>query len=136
MKNTLKSVIALSMLVFVGLGCGILGRATGGTSESNANANKSLTDRAVDTVAGQSKIGIPECDEAMDILEAQANNPDDNFVTKAIKQTALNQFREQLKKALEDNKNNSNKAEVAKFCREFKQNMINNLGNSNTNSSK
>lgn len=136
MRNSLLLIFVVSLLAFAGLGCGILGRATGGTSESNANANKSLTDRAVDTVTGESKIGIPECDEAMDILEAQANNPDDNFVTKAVKQTVLNKFREQLKKALEDNKNNSNKAEVAKFCREFKQNMINNLANSNTNSSK
>jgi hypothetical protein len=135
MKNSLISIFALSVLVFAGLGCGILDRATGGTTESNAtNANKSLTDRAVDTAVGHSKIGIPECDEAMDILEAQANNPDDNFVTKAVKQTALNKFREQLKKALEDNQNN--KAEVAKFCREFKQNIVDNLGNSNTNSGK
>lgn len=131
MKNFPLFAASLMILVVVGLGCGVFGRMTG-SSDNTDNANKSLTDRAVDTAVGQSKIGIPECDEAMDILERQANNPDDNFVTKAIKQTLLNKFREQLKKALEENK--GDKTEVAKFCRDFKQNMINNLSNSNTNS--
>lgn len=130
MKNSPLFIAALLFLTVVGLGCGVAGRLTG-SPDNTANANKSLTDKAVDTAVGQSRIGIPECDEAMDVLEEQANNPDDNFVTKALKQTVLNQFREQLKKALEENK--GNRAEVAKFCRQFKQNMITNLSNGNTN---
>ena len=101
---------------------------------TNSAANKTLTDTAVDTAVGEKKIGIPECDEAMDVLEAQANNPDDNFVTKAVKKTMLNTFREQLKQSLEENK--SNKTEVAKFCKEFKDNMAESLEEANTNSNK
>lgn len=98
---------------------------------SAANTNKTLTDTAVDTAVGEKKIGIPECDEAMDILEAQANNPDDNFVTKAVKKTMLNTFREQLKQSLEKNK--SDKKEVAKFCKQFKDNLEESTSEENTN---
>ena len=137
MRNLLfVTVIVLPVL----LGCGLADRvqkAVGNepstnSSRTNANSNKTLTEKAVDTTVGEKKIGIPECDEAIDVLEAQANNPDDNFVTKAVKKTALNTFREQLKKNLEDNK--TDKKEVAKFCTEFKKNMEDSLkeGNSST----
>lgn len=125
----------LSFVLSLGLGCGLIDRAQKAITESNSNtasvpssgssnvsnANKTLTDHAVDTAVGEKKIGIPECDEAMDFLEAQANNPDDNVITKAAKKTALNMFRDQLKQSLEDNR--TDKKEVAKFCTEFKENM-------------
>lgn len=136
MRNTL---IVLPIVLLVGLGCGLMDRIqkTVGDSESNSNiaanvnANKTLTDKAVDTAVGEEKIGIPECDEAMDILEAQANNPEDNFVTKAVKKTFLNTFREQLKQSLEENK--TDKKEVAKFCKEFRENMEESLREENEN---
>lgn len=128
----------LAIILVGGLGCGLADRVQKAVSETqsntaaNINANKTLTDKAVDTAVGEKKIGIAECDEAMDILTAQAEDPDDNFVTKAIKKTALNTFRDQLKQSLEDNK--TNKKEVAKFCREFRDNMADSLkeGNANT----
>lgn len=128
----------LAIILVGGLGCGLADRVQKAVSETesntaaNINANRTLTDKAVDTAVGEKKIGIQECDEALDILTAQAENPDDNFVTKAIKKTALNTFRDQLKKSLEDNK--TDKKEVAKFCREFRDNMADSLkeGNSNT----
>ena len=124
------------------LGCGLGDRLqkavteSGTNSNSNTaviatNSNKSLTDTAVDTAVGESKIGIPECDAAMDVLSTQANNPDDNFVTKAVKKTALNTFRDQLKKNLEENK--MDKKEVAKFCKEFGDNFSDPGTNENTN---
>ena len=74
------------------LGCGIVERVqkevTG--SGGSSNSNKSLSDRAVDTAVGESRIGVPECDEVMDLINAEMNNPDDDFVTKAIKATVLN----------------------------------------------
>jgi hypothetical protein len=54
----------------------------------------------------------------MDMLAAEANNPDDGWVTKAIKATFLNQIREKVKKSIEENK--SDKVELAKQCRDFK----------------
>ena len=139
MRNKLFLVAVI--LPFI-LGCGIGDRVQRAITEepatnvngtaANVNANKSLTDKAVDTAVGGQKIGIQECDEAMDILEAQANNPDDNFVTKAVKKTALNTFRDQLKQQVEQNP--TNKGEVAKFCREFRNNLADSLNNSNSNS--
>ena len=146
----MRIVHRLCLLVFVlslALGCGLMDRAQKAVTESNSNtsiaptssgasntaANKTLTDHAVDTAVGEKKIGIVECDEAIDILEAQANNPDDNFVTKAVKKTALNTFREQLKKNLEDNK--TDKKDVAKFCKEFKDSMDESLKEGNSNGS-
>ena len=137
MRNLL---FGIAIVLPVLLGCGLADRVhkavsnetSANSSITNVNSNKTFTDKAVDSTVGEKKIGIPECDEAMDILEAQANNPDDNFVTKAVKKTMLNTFREQLKKNLEDNK--TDKKEVAKFCVEFKKNMEDSLkeGNSKT----
>lgn len=124
----LNKVLLLLVFASVVLGCGLADRVQkavtepeSNTSVSNANSNKTLTDKAVDTAIGDERIGIPECDEAMDLLVAQADNPDDNFVTKAVKKTALNTFRDQLKRNLEQNK--ADKKEVAKFCREFRDNL-------------
>jgi hypothetical protein len=104
----LNKLLILAFILFVGFGCGIADRvrqAAEGESNTaaNINANKTLTDKAIDTAVGEQKFGIPECDEALEILAAQANNPDDNFLVKAGKKTALNAFRDQLKKCLEQN---------------------------------
>ena len=136
MRSTLFLIAVILPLV---LGCGIADRVSNAVSETtsnstggaNVNANKSLTDKAVDTAVGERKVGIAECDEAIEILVAQTENPDDNFVTKAIKKTALNTFREQLKKSLEDNK--TDKTEVAKFCKEFRDNLADPKSESNAN---
>jgi len=133
-----NKILLLAVVLIVGFGCGLADRvrqATEGETNTttNVNANKSLTDKAVDTAVGEKKIGIPECDEAVDLLTAQAEDPDDNFVTKAVKKTALNTFRDQLKKNLEENK--TDKKEVAKFCTEFRDNLQDSL-NDNANSGK
>lgn len=79
---------------------------------------KSTSDKAVDTVVGESKIGVPECDEVMNELTKEMNNPDDNFVTKAIKATVLNRIKDGIRESVEQNK--SDKVEMAKTCKEFK----------------
>jgi len=115
MKNLLVGLFSIAILMAAGLACGMIDRVTG--SESG-NSNATLTDKAVDTAVGESKIGVPECDEVMDMLAAEANNPDDNFVTKAVKGTVLNRIKESIKTSVEENKND--KVELAKNCREFK----------------
>jgi hypothetical protein len=127
MKNTLTLIFAIILLMSVGLGCGSIMEeaeksATGTNNTANtANNNKSLTDRAVETAVGDEKIGIAECDETMELLKSQANNPDDNFVTKAVKQTALNQFRSHIKQQLDESK--VDKKQLASYCRDFKSNL-------------
>ena len=132
MKNLFTFVLVLAGLGAT-LGCGLIQRAqdevTGGSNTSNSN--RAIEDKAVDVAVGDTKIGIRECDEVVEILNAQINNPDDNFVTKALKRTMLNQFRDQLKKSLEQNP--TNKQAVGEFCAEFKKNIVDSLNESNAN---
>ena len=131
MRNKLILIVVILPLVF---GCGLVERARKAASETqqtnsntvsipvSTNSNKSLTDTAVDAAVGEKKIGIAECDEAMELLTTQAENPDDGFVTKAVKKTALNTFRDHVKKSLDESK--TDKKELAKFCREFRDNLV------------
>ena len=116
MKN-LNYLFLLGVLLTATLGCGIVDRVTGG-SNSESNSNKTLTDKAVDTAVGNSKIGVPECDEVMELIDAELNNPDDGVVAKAIKATVLNRIKDGIRENVEQNK--TDKAEMAKTCKEFK----------------
>ena len=132
MKNLFTFGLVLAGLT-VTLGCGLIQRAqdevTGGSNTSNSN--RTIEDKAVDVAVGDTKIGIRECDEVVEILNEQINNPEDNFVTKALKRTMLNRFRDQLKKSLEQNPNN--KQAVGEFCVEFKKNIVDSLNETNAN---
>lgn len=129
MKNLLSLLIGL-VLLGATLGCGIVDRVTGGDQPSTGS-NKTIEDKAVDVAVGDTKIGIKECDEVVEILNEQINNPDDNFVTKALKRTMLNQFRDQLKRSLEENK--TDKQAVGEFCAEFKKNLVETKSEANSN---
>ncbi len=143
MRNKLFLIVILLPVVF---GCGLVDRARRAatdTTQSNSNtvsipvstnSNKSLTDTAVDAAVGDKKIGIAECDEAMELLTAQADDPDDSFVTKAVKKTALNTFRDHVKKSLAESK--TDKKELAKFCREFRDNLVDSKAAENSNAKK
>ena len=127
MKNQFVIVIVCTMLIAAVLGCSSINPfSEKGKKTSPSSANKSLTDKGVDTVVGEETTGVPECDDVMEMLAAEANNPDDNFVTKAIKATFLNKIKESIKKAIEDNKNkNANaNADLAKTCTDFKKQLI------------
>jgi len=121
MKN--KAIITLIGLIFLSLilGCSRLVPSSKETSNSKSDDNKTLTDRGVDVVVSDEKIGVPECDEVVDFFNREINNPDDDFVTKAVKKTVLNKFKEQFKQAIEENK--TDKVELAKTCKEFKKNL-------------
>jgi hypothetical protein len=124
MKNTF-ALFAAILLVFAVLGCSSINPFGGDSKPANSStpaSNKTLGDQAIDTAVGDQKIGIPECDEVVEMLAAEARNPDDNFVTKAVKQTFLNKMRDAIKQSLEENKND--KAEVAKTCKEIKQQLV------------
>ena len=77
-----------------------------------------MTDKAIDTTVGRSNIGIPECDQVLDSIEAELNNPDDNFALKAAKAIVLNQFKDSIRQSFEENPND--KESLASTCREIK----------------
>lgn len=114
--------ISTILLVF-GLGCGITDKVQKavGSDNSAANSNKTLTDKAVDITVGEEKIGVPECDQIISDIKAQANNTEDDYVTKAAKQFVINKITESLKKSLEENKNNPQ--QLAKDCKDFRAQM-------------
>ncbi len=118
MKTNAFTFLASALAVFLVMGCGSLNPFSESSSGTSSNSNKSLSDRAVDTAVGESKIGVPECDEVMDLLNAEMNNPDDDFVTKAVKATVLNRIKDGIRENVEQNK--TDKAEMAKTCKEFK----------------
>jgi len=101
MKNKSNLVIIGSLLLLATLSCSLLKRGTekpGSNSQKDAS-NKTLTDKTIDTVVGDDKTGIPECDEVMDLIQAEANNPDDDFVTKAAKALIFNRIKQAIKDA-------------------------------------
>lgn len=106
------------MFIPVILGCGSINPFSGGSSGSG---NPTVADKTVDTVLGDQKIGIPECDEVMDMIDRELNNPDDGMIAKAAKATFLNKMKESIRNSVEQN--NDNKTELAKTCGEFKRNL-------------
>jgi len=116
MKDHFQSIAAALIILFVGLGCSLI---RGGSGEAGSNSSsKTLTDKAVDKTVGRANTGVPECDQALDMIEAELNNPDDNFVVKAAKATVLNRIKDSIRESLE--KNPDDKVELTKTCKEFK----------------
>ncbi len=124
MKNKFIVVIVCTVLLGAVLGCSSINPFSDkGKKSSPTSANKTLTDQGVDTVVGEETTGVPECDEVMDMIAAETNNPDDNFVTKAIKATFLNKIKESIKKSIEDSKNKNGTVDLAKTCTDFKKQL-------------
>ena len=119
MKNKFAITLVCTLLFAAVLGCGL--NPFSGTS-TTSNSNKSLTDKGVDTVMGEEKIGVPECDEVMDMLTAEMNNPDDGYIAKAGKAFVLNKIKQSIKDSVEKNKND--KTELVKNCTEFKKELV------------
>lgn len=123
MKNTILATIACSLLFAVVLGCSSINPLSDKGSSSDPSSNKSLTDKGIDTVVGEETTGVPECDEVMNMIAAEANNPEDGYVTKAIKATFLNRIKDGIKKSVEENKNKNGAVELAKTCADFKKQL-------------
>ncbi len=117
MKNRFTTILACALLVAVVLGCSAINPFSEKPA-GNTASNKTLTDKAVDTTVGEEKIGIPECDEVMDLLTAEANNPDDNFIIKAAKGVFINKIKETIRTSVEENK--TDKTQLAKDCKQAK----------------
>jgi hypothetical protein len=135
MKNTLSVTFALVVLTAVGLGCGAIDPFSGSkesnkaesssnaAAKSNTNTTEKTTeekveDKVIENTAGRSTIGVPECDEVMDLIEAEANNPEDNILVRAGKATVLNRIKDGIRESIERNKQDT--TELAKTCKEFK----------------
>ena len=117
MRNRFSLIVVLLSFAAIGLGCSSINPFSG-SKDTGTTKDKSLTDKGVDVTVGRSKIGVPECDEVIDLIEGELNNPDDNFVTKAVKATFLNRIKDGIRDSVEKNKQDT--VELAKTCKEFK----------------
>ena len=114
-----------TLLIAAVLGCGSINPFSDKDKKTSPTAsNKSLTDKGVDTVVGDETTGVPECDEVMDMIAAEANNPDDGYIVKATKALFLNKIKESIRKGVEENKNKNGTADLAKTCTDYKKQLI------------
>ena len=135
MKNKLTILLLISIVLTIGLGCGLVERFTGSDQPSPANrpsnqpANqavveeKTTTEKAIDLTLGEHTLGIPECDQLFDALTPYANSPEDDFVTRAAKRALANKIRQSLKQSIEQDK--KDKTQLANDCREYKTQLDN-----------
>lgn len=114
-NNITLSVVGFALLMSV-LGCGIIGSDR--QSGTDAGRERSTSDKVIDSTVGRSNIGVPECDEVVDAIEAELNSSEDDFVTKAVKATVLNRIKDGIRESVEQNPNDT--VELAKTCKEFK----------------
>ena len=117
MKNKFVLLITLAILFVSVLGCSYYNPLED-SSNSASNDNRTLSDKAIDSTIGEEKLGIPECDEIFDFFAEQTKSKDDDFITKAAREYALNTIRESFKQSIEEHK--GDKTAMAKECRKFK----------------
>ncbi len=117
MKNKFVLLITLAILFVSVLGCSYYNPLEG-SSNSASNDNRILSDKAIDSTIGEEKLGIPECDEIFDFFAEQTKSKDDDFITKAAREYALNTIRESFKQSIKEHK--GDKTAMAKECRKFK----------------
>ncbi|MBS1797146.1 MAG: hypothetical protein JSS81_25185 [Acidobacteria bacterium] len=121
MKNKITILIALAVLFTFGLGCGMIQKYTGGSDNSSSSNPSKPSNGATDPNAS-AKTGVAECDEFIDLLNNDSKNPDEDFVTKKIREYAIDFARESIKKNIEENK--GDKEKIAKGCRDAKDDYI------------
>ncbi|MEP6848328.1 MAG: hypothetical protein ABI999_05680 [Acidobacteriota bacterium] len=125
MKNKAAILTVGLIILTMVLGCSRIipsGSKSTGNSRTSED-NKTLTDKGLDVALGDEKTGVPECDDVVEFFNSEIDkeNPDEDFVTKAVKKTFINAFKSQFRKAVEDSK--SDKVQLAKTCKDFRANL-------------
>ena len=117
--------MVFTLLLAAVLGCSKINPLSdkGKTGDKQAS-NKSLTDKGIDTIVGEETTGVAECDEVMNLIAVEVNNPDDGYIVKATKALFLNKFKESIKKSIEESKNKNGTADLAKTCTDYKKQIL------------
>ena len=126
MKNKYQFLTVVLLLLVVVAGCRFYNPSTGSTDKKDSSKprDKDVSEKVIDKTVGEERIGVPECDELLDFFADQTKTKDDNYIVKATREFYFNKIRENIKKDLEDNKNDPNKKEeMAKNCREYKKQL-------------
>jgi hypothetical protein len=117
MKNNISILTALFLLLIAGFGCSFLDNARSGGNSSNSTTN-SADPNAV------AKTGVAECDEFIDLLNKDLNNPNDNFFSRKVKEYAIDLAKESIKKNIEENQ--GDKQKITQGCKEARDEYIKN----------
>ena len=121
MKNKITLLAALLLLLTIGFGCSLIDKATsGGSSDNSGNPSNSSTNSTIPN--DSSKTGVVECDEFLDLLSTEQKKPDEDFVTRKIREYAIDFAKESIKKNIEENK--GDKTKIAQGCRDAKDEYL------------
>ena len=132
MKNNKTILAALFLLLSVGVGCSFIdGMRSGGNSSNSAGTSNSTTNSADPNALA--KTGVAECDELIDLLNRDKSDPNDNFLTRKIKEYAIDFAKESIKKNIEENQ--GDKQKIADGCKEAKEQYIKNKEDKNNQNS-
>ena len=130
MKNNITILAALFILFSIGLGCSLIdGISSSGNSSNTATTGNSTTNSADPNA--MAKTGVAECDELIDLLNKDKSDPNDNFLTRKIKEYAIDFAKESIKKNIEENQ--GDKQKIADGCKEARDQYIKNKENQNQN---
>lgn len=116
MKNKFVFLFVILLLLTIGFGCSYIDQAR---ELTNSNSNKSTVEKGVDTVQGEKKIGVKECDDFMDELEKSNKKDGEDFISEAARRVFVNELRDKLRKSIEENKKDP--AKQAQECKEYKE---------------
>jgi hypothetical protein len=114
MKNKVTILFAILLVLTVGFGCSFIQKST--TSSDNSSNSANPNDSA--------KTGVAECDELLELINNDQKNPDDNFVTRKIREYAIDFAKETIKKNIEENK--GDKQKIADGCKKAKGDYLKN----------
>ncbi|MEP6903335.1 MAG: hypothetical protein ABJA66_16525 [Actinomycetota bacterium] len=118
MKNKFTILITFLIILTVGLGCSFIQKATTGSSDNSGSSSSSNSANPNDSA----KTGVAECDEFLDLLNNDSKKPDEDFVSKKIREYAIDFARESIKKNIEDNK--GDKEKISKGCKDAKDDYL------------
>ena len=121
MKNNITIPAALFLLLTIGFGCSFLDGVTSGGNSSNTSGNSSTNSSDPNASA---QTGVAECDELINILNKDKSDPNDDFLTRKIKEYAIDFAKESIKKNIEENK--GDKQKIADGCKEAKTEYLKN----------
>ncbi len=117
MKNKVTVLFAILLLLTVSFGCSLIDKATsGGGSSSNSGTSNSANPNE------SAKTGVAECDEFLDLLTNDSKKADEDFVSRKIREYAIDFAKEAIKKNIEENK--GDKEKIATGCKEGKADYL------------
>lgn len=130
MNKKLILIFAISTFITLFSGCSYIDQAR---EMTNSNSNKSIVEKGVDSVQGEKKIGVKECDDFMDELEKSNKKEGEDMVSEAARRYFVNEMRDKMRRSIEENKKDPTKQ--AQECKEYKDQYDRWFKEKNTNKS-